>query len=149
MENAEKRPDDRGVLLHQLAMVLGYWGTDNSILWSRSSFFILTNSILIAFLAAAPSDTYVPPFILIWVVPVLGMAVNVAWWLTNMRSIAYIRHFEDIVRSIRLQLPEIQFMAPELLNNRLSHWFQRVSTKRLFEFVPGVFWVFWIIVLAG
>ena len=147
MATNERQPVDRSDLLHQLSMILDYWAADNSILWSRSNLFILVNSILIAFASATASGNYLPQFVLIVIVPILGVVVNMVWWLINMRSIAYIRHFEELVAGIREDLPQVRFMAPHLLNPHFSHWYQRVSSKKLFEFIPGLFLAFWLIVL--
>jgi len=140
-----KREED--VLIREWETTINYWAADNSILWSRCSVFILTNSILFALLAIAPSDTFIPKWILNCLVPSLGVVINIIWWLINLRSVAYTRHFEDLVTQIRQQVPVLRFQDPELLNRQFRHWYQKMSGRKFLEFIPGLFLAFWIVVL--
>ena len=147
MANRQIQPEEeRHILMQEWASVIQYWATDNSILWQRCSVFLLVNSILFAPLAIAPANTLMPIWIVKYGAPLLAVAINILWLLVNLRSIAYTRHFQDLVEDIRKQIPLLHFQDSERLKFR---WYERVKGKKyILKLLPALFLVFWVAILV-
>ena len=140
-----KREED--LLTHEWETVIHYWASDNSVVLIWSSIFMLVNSILLgSLLSIASEDSFVPSWILKWVVLIAGIAINIIWFLGISRFIVYLRHFHDLVMNIQAQFPLLRFQDPKLLRFR---WHEKISTKPLFQCIPIIFFITWIVVLVA
>ena len=148
-ESPNNRLSDRqeDVLIRQWQTVIHHWASDNSVVLTWSTIFILVNSILFALLAIAPSDSIVPVWVVIGVGPVLGILINIIWFIVIARFVAYLKFYYDLAKDIQSKIPILQFPDSPILRFR---WHQKISTKRMLQFLPVLFaaaWVFLLILL--
>lgn len=142
-------PEERHLLMQEWASTIHYWATDNSILWQRCSIFLVVNSIFFAPLALAPSDTFLPAWILKYGISIFAIVINILWWLVTLRSVAVIRHFEQRIEQIRGQIPVLRFYNRNDRKRQFRHWYERVEGKKvILNLLPALFLVFWCVVLG-
>ena len=149
MASRQVGAEERRLLMQEWASIIYYWATDNSILWQRCSVFLLVNSILFAPLALAPSDTFLPAWILKYGIPIFAILINILWWLVTLRSVAVIRHFEQRIQQIREQIPVLHFYNRNDRESQFRHWYEKVEGKKvILNLLPLLFLLFWFIVLG-
>lgn len=134
----------KNVLIQQWQTVVHYWASDNSVALRWSSIFLVVNSILFALLAIAPSDSIVPVWIVTRVGPVLGILMNIIWFIVAARFVAYLKFYYELSRDIQRKVPILQFPDNPVLTFR---WHQKMSTKKMLQLLPLLFAAVWVSLL--
>ena len=142
-----KREEDR--LLHERETLIHYWASDNihSMMWA--SVFMLANSILLGgVLASNPNESILSNWVIRFLVPAAGIAMNVLWLLGISRLNVHIRYHEESEADIRKRyFPEFRFRDSEVLRPKFRG-FAKISTKPVFESLPAVFFFTWVFILV-
>jgi hypothetical protein len=139
---------ERHLLMQEWETILHYWANDNSILWLRCSVFILINSMLLSSLVIVPSDNIMPIWVIKYGIPSFAIIMNGMWWPISIRSVAYIRHFQDRADDIRKMIPPLRFMDDQLLKSYFRHWWLKLPGRMFLQIIPGLFFILWIVILS-
>ena len=142
--NGAAETENRSVLIQQWQTVVHYWASDNSVVLRWSSIFIVVNSILFALLAITPSGSIVPVWTVTTVGPVLGILMNIVWFIIAARFVAYLKFYYELSRDIQRKVPILRFPDSPLLTFR---WYQKMSTKKMLQLLPLLFAAVWVSLL--
>jgi len=146
LANGQITPREEDVLIREWQTVIHYWSTDNSVVLTWSTGFILINSMLFAFLAIAPTDSILPTWVLKYAGPSLGIFINIIWGVVVARMVAYLRYYYNLAADIQKKIPLLQFPDSPLLKFRR---YQKIATKPLLQYIPILFCIVWIIMLIA
>lgn len=140
-----KKVSQQACDIENFKMVADHFNQDLREFWSRANFYLLTNAGLFsAFLVIYPTLLN-GHFFLVLLVPIVGISIAILWFLVLNGSLYWIDKWRQ--EMIRLSKEIDRFQCFATIESQLAEKKSK-SPSYLTQFMPLVFVVAWIIILA-
>jgi hypothetical protein len=141
-KNSATYPDEIATLMSNFQMASEHFNQDLNNFWNKANFYLLANTGLISAFYIASSPLAGTP--VIYVIPVVGIAIAVLWFLVLRGTVIFIELWRNQLIFISEKID--RFLSYNIVESQVEkrHW---QDPQTLTQFVPVPFIVAWLAIL--